>query len=311
MTPDVRVGQAQVIPVRGQDTYWINDSVFPFLPDKTGAGRLAFWGDGVVRRYAGPDIDHLAPAPDGKVPVENAPGKDRRWFANGTWMLTATRAADGVLVGFVHGEDHKFADGQYGEWNSTGVWTSNDDGVSWVNQGEAIGSRKPDVHAISGLAMNECLWDAGNKRWLGYSGPYAFVSTDLHALPGTWRGYNNGAFSQPIDVSAPQPPLTPAPGLEHAGVTWGGLTYNSFLKQFIMTWVRGRSIRVTFSSDGLHWGRVTTLFRDRNISYASIIGETDTRCGQDCSLVYMYTPPGKTISGNRKDMMRRPVHFEP
>jgi hypothetical protein len=47
-----------------------------------------------------------------------------------------------------------------------------------------------------------------------------------------------------------------------------------------------------------------------DISYVSIIGETNSPCGQDCNLVYRYHPPSKTVSKNCKDMMRRPIHFE-
>jgi hypothetical protein len=318
--PKFTVGEAQFIPVTGKRTWFMNDSAFPFLPDAAGKGKIAFWGDGEVIRYAGPDIEHMAPSDPGDKDVEvtDAPGTKSTWHRNGGWMLTATRLADGTLVAFVHGEDHKFDDTKYGEWNSTGVWISNDDGVSWVDEGEVVGSRKPEKHIFGGLALNECLWDAPNKRWLGYAGPYAFISTDPHALPGTWLGYHDGDFTQPIDVDAPKLPLTPAPGLEHSGVKWGGLTYNTYLKQFIMTWDWGTSVRATFSSDGIHWSPVVTLFDDSDapgalgddISYAFIVGDTDTRCGQDCYLVYMNHPPGKTISKNRKDMMRRPIHFE-
>jgi hypothetical protein len=316
--PKFTVGDAEVIPVIGKHTYYINDSAFPYLTDKEGTGRIAFWGDGIVIRYAGPDIEHLAPPPgNGTVTVTNAPGKDSSWHANGGWMLTATRTADGTLVGFVHGEDHKFADGKYGEWNSTGVWTSTDDGVSWTNQGEVVGSKKPDVHAFGGMALNECVWDAPNKRWLGYSGPYAFISSDPLGLPGTWYGFHDGDFTQPVDVGARMPPLTPAPGLEHAGVRWGGLTYNTYLKQFILTWDGGKSVKAAFSPDGIHWGPVTTLFQETlpgalgdDVTYPFIAGDTDTLSGQDCYLMYMLHPPGKTVSGNRKDMIRRPLHFE-
>jgi hypothetical protein len=316
--PRFTVGDAQVIPVVGKKTWFVNDSTFPFLPDKAGTGSIAFWGDAIVMRYTGPDIEHLTPPPDSAcVTVTDTPGKDGSWHRNGGWMLTATRTADGTLVGFVHGEDHKFADGKYGEWNSTGVWTSGDDGVTWTNQGEVVGSKKPEIGKFGGMALNECLWDAARKRWLGYSGPYAFLSSDPHAMPGTWFGYHDGTFSQPVDVNEPMPPLTPAPGLEKAGVTWGGLTYNSYLKQFIMTWDKGKSVKAVFSSDGVHWGPVTTLFQetlpnamDDDISYSFIIGDTDTLSGQDCYLVYMFHPPGITVSKNRKDMVRRPVHFD-
>ena len=317
--PKVTVGEAHVIPVHGKKTWFVNDSVFPFMPAKDGKGVVAFCGDAIVMRYSGPDIDHLTPPENDAIVVTTpAPGTSSDWHRDGGWMLTATRTADGTLVGFVHGEDHKFADGKYGEWNSTGVWTSTDDGLTWTDLGEAVGSQKPQKAAFAGMAMNECIWDAANKRWLGYNGPYAFISTDPHAKPGTWFGYHEGQFSQPIDVNAPMPELTPAPGLEKSGVTWGGLTYNSYLKQYIMTWSWGRSVKAAFSPDGINWHHVMTLYKDTetsnslddDITYAFLLGDTDTSSGQDCMLVYMHHPPGKTVSGHRKDMVRRPVHFE-
>ena len=231
-------------------------------------------------------------------------------------MLTATRLDDGSLVGFVHGENHKFPDGGYGEWNSTGVWTSQDDGVSWIDQGEVVGCKKPDKHSFGGMALNECLWEATNKRWLGYSGGNAFISNDPHGLPGTWLAYYKGDFTQKVDVNGPMPPLTTSPGLEKAWVTWGGLTYNSYLKQYILTWVGGDKVRAAFSPDGIHWGPVVNLIDKATaggeITYAFITGETDTACAQDCNLVYMLFRGDhvKSVSGNRKDMIRRPLHFE-
>jgi hypothetical protein len=84
------------------------------LPDKAGTGRIALSGDAVVIRYAGPDIQHMAPPPgNAPVTVTDAPGKDGSWHKNGGWMLTATRLNAGSLVGFVHGEDHRFADKKF------------------------------------------------------------------------------------------------------------------------------------------------------------------------------------------------------
>ncbi|HEX4141221.1 MAG TPA: hypothetical protein VHY09_12800 [Candidatus Methylacidiphilales bacterium] len=319
--PQFTVGPSTVIPVLGKKTWYVNDSVYPLLRARDVSGVLAFWGDGIVMRYAGPDIKQLTPPENSDVVTATpAPGVATDWRRAGNWMLTATRRPDGTLVGFVHGENHTFADGKYGEWNSTGVWTSADDGVTWTDWGVAEGAKQPEHHGFGGLAMNECIWDAANKRWLGYSGPYPLISTDPLAKPGTWFGYRDGAFSQPIDAQAEAPKLSPAPGLEKAGVSWGGLTYNSYLKQYIMTWVSGHKVMAAFGPDGLNWNHVSTLFDGEEngepsggeITYAFLVGDTDTSSGQDCWLVYMYHPPGKTktVSGHNKDMVQRPVHFE-
>jgi hypothetical protein len=134
------------------------------------------------------------------------------WAANGRWMLTATRAADGTLVAFVHGENHHFADSECGQWNSTGVLTSQDDEQTWVDHGQIVASPKPATAKFGGMGLSEVVWDAALQRWLGYAGRQPFISTDLYGLRGTWYGYYAGGFTQHIDVKAPTPPMWSAPG---------------------------------------------------------------------------------------------------
>lgn len=321
--PVATVGDITQIPVYGKDVWYINDSVFPWLPTKDGTHRMAFWGNGKIRRYVGTSFDNMkvdsaTGSPDGYISMSYAAGVDNSWTngydANGDWMLTATRAADGTLVALIHGENHQFKDGIYGEWNSSGVLLSPDDGLTWVNYGQIVGAPKPDHGQFGGPGLSEMIWDSANQRWLAYGGSTPYVSADPHAMPGTWFAYYQGAFSQKVDVTSSSLKTSPAPGLENAGVTWGGLSYNRYLKQFILTWAwygNSRTINVAFSPDGLHWGPSKTLFTESSpasASYAFIIGDTDTLSGQDCYLVYMRNPPSTNYM--RWDMVRRPLHFE-
>ena len=333
--PAYAVGADTLVPVQGDktDTWAINDSVFPYLPNADGSGYLAFWGDATVRRYAGADLLDLAPTPaadTGLATVAYADGVDSSpqdgWAANGRWMLTATRIADGSLVAFAHGENHQFADDSKGfEWNSTGVLSSQDDGFTWIDHGAVIASPKPSVGRNGGLNMTEVVWDASNQRWLGYAGKVPFVSTDPHGMPGTWYGYyddgkGHAGFTQRIDPASATPSLSSAPGLKNYGVTYGGLTYNRYLRQYILTWMNNgdtRNVQVIFSPDGLHWesGSQKVLASEPTgveVSYPFIVGDTDTLSGQDCYLVFMRQPPAgtPTASGLRKDMILRPIHFQ-
>ena len=333
--PAYAVGADTLVPVQGDktDTWAINDSVFPYLPNADDSGYLAFWGDATVRRYAGADLLDLAPTPaadTGLATVAYADGVDSSpqggWAANGRWMLTATRIADGSLVAFVHGENHQFADNSKGfEWNSTGVLTSQDDGFTWIDHGPVIGSPKPSIARNGGLNMTEVVWDAANRRWLGYAGKVPFVSTDPRGMPGTWYGYyddgkGHAGFTQRIDPASATPPLSNAPGLRNYGVTYGGLTYNRYLRQYILTWMNNgdtRNVQAIFSPDGLNWeagsqGVLASEPAGVPVSYPFIVGDTDTLSGQDCYLVYMRQPPSGTraASGLRKDMILRSIHFQ-
>ena len=333
--PEYTLGVDALIPVLGDksDTWAINDSVFPYLPNQDGSGYIAFWGDATVRRYAGADLLDLAPTPaavTGLAAVTTADGVDSSsengWAANGRWMLTAARIADGSLVAFVHGENHQFADKVKGhEWNSTGVLTSQDDGFTWIDHGPIVASPKPAIGSNGGLNMTEVVWDAANQRWLGYAGKIPFISTDPQGLPGTWYGYHDDGksppgFTQHIDPAAATPPLSSAPGLKDYSVTYGGLTYNRYLKQYILTWMNNgdaRNVQAIFSPDGLNWEPKSEKVlawepQGISVSYPFIVGDTDTLSGQDCYLVYMRQQPAgtPTSSGLRKDMIRRSIHFQ-
>ncbi|HLA72331.1 MAG TPA: Ig domain-containing protein [Steroidobacteraceae bacterium] len=322
--PKYTISDSVRMPVRGAatDTYYINDSVFPWLHSADNNQRLAFWGDAKILRYAGTGFDDMKPTSNksnGAVTLTYAPGVDHDyatgWGADGHWMLTATRTTDGALVAFVHGENHTFDDGVYGEWNSTGLLTSQDDGLTWVDQGAVIGSPKPAKHGDGGLNMTEVVWDAVNQRWLGYGGGVPFISNDPYGMPGTWYGYYNNGFTQYIDVNAPTPPLSSAPGLKDAKVKWGGLTYNTYLQQYILTWMADdKTVQAAFSPDGLNWKAMDKngLFKEQapySATYAFIVGDTDTSSGQDCFLVYMRSPH-TAPNNNNKDMIRRPIHFQ-
>jgi len=319
--PTYTVGAAEVVPVppgpNNINTWYFNDSVFPYMYAADGVTKMGFFGAGAVNRYSGVDMMHLQPAP-GAVTVTRAAGVDGTWAnaydANGDWMLTATRAADGTLVGFVHGENHQFSDGVYGEWNSSGVWTSTDDGKTWTNWGVIVGSPKPANGGVyGGAGLSEVIWDAKNNRWLGYGGNQPFVSYDIYAKPGTWFGMDSsGNFTIQMDPTTKPVGLTSAHGLTGA-VTWGGLSYNTYIKQYIMTWMPfgdTQTAYAAFSGDGTNWGAAIPLFSEdasHYITYPSIIGPTDTSTQQDTYLVYERTPP---TGPNRNDIVRRPLNFK-
>ncbi len=318
--PTFTVGHAQVVPtphVSGVDTNAFNDSVFPFLPSQDGSTMILFWGDGWAHRYAGPDLMHMQPAPGTLVTRTRAPGVPsgpNAYDYNGDWMNEAHRMADGSLVAFVHAENHIFSDGVYGEQNSTGLWISTDDGYSWTDYGQVVGSLKPaNGGGYHGSNLNVGpIWDEKNSRWLGYDGQVPYVSKDPHGMPGTWFAKDsNEQFTIPVDPTVSHIGATAVDSLP-AKTNGGNLSFNSYLNEFVMVYQcngDNTNVHISFSKDGLNWGGNTILAWESSpgtASYPQLIGTTDQAGGQDMQLVYERTPP---TGHNRKDIVTRPVHF--
>ncbi|MQA40751.1 putative Ig domain-containing protein [Rugamonas aquatica] len=348
-TPIFNVGQDVVVPTAGSTshdfyspTYYINDSIWPWLPNKDGTGYIAFWAAAKPQRYSGPDLFHLVQPKNSQTIMNTmiyAPGVDHSWAtgpaANGIWMQSATRTSDGTIVATAHAESHQFANGDIGEWYSTLLLTSQDDGITWTNYGPIVASSKNTVPSaptkiFGGLNMYTVIWDASNQRWLGYGATAAssngktsytghvtaYVSYDPKAMPGTWYGYYKGAFTQRIDVNAPPPALSPLPGLPNAFITAGSLTYNNYLKQYIFMWMvdgHDQQINAAFSVDAVHWGPAITFFTESTTPvlhkayYPFILGDTSTISGQDAYLIYMRSP---NTTLNVTDIISRKIHFQ-
>ncbi len=321
--PSVTAGPPTLIVDTGDNYFYNPDAAWPAIPSRDGTTNLAFWAPGIPTKYTGLNLDTMTQYGPGRAPVTDAPGVGTDYDTDGTWMLTVIRAADGVLIGFNHTEDHKFSDHGTGAWNSSGIWTSKDDGTTWTNQGEIIGSPKPAAAAFGGLNCAEMIWSTPLNGWIAYAYQgKVFKSTDPHALPGSWYGYYNGSFSQHIDPTQPAPSLTTAPGLPSSGstiVTWGSLSWNTYLNNYLLIWWGNNTVYMALSSDALHWGPTATLFVDsvsgESLSYANLIGQqrvngqnilSSSVTGQDCLLTYGASP----ATGRRqKDLKENWIHF--
>lgn len=320
--PQIAVGPPTLVIDPGEGFYFSPDAAFPYFPSADAKTKVAVWGPGRPTRYTGSSLDDMVQSGPHPAPVTRAPGIGAGWDSAGTWMLAASRAPDGTLVALTHVEDHTFSDGGKGEWNSSGIQISRDDGKSWTNLGQICGEAKPDRARYGGLDIRVMVWNRGRRAWIGYSGAYAFESKDPHAAPGTWYGYRDGAFSQLIDPKKPAPPLSEAPGLTNGGpqgVTWGSLSWNAYLKKYLYVWrAAGPSpmtVTMALSGDGLHWDLPTTLFAlpppvpdGHALDYPTLVGASSSLTGQDCTLVYAKVP---STGLRRKDMIEHWVHFGP
>ncbi|MFJ5293391.1 hypothetical protein [Streptomyces sp. NPDC088348] len=307
------LGTPQVVPVPSNPVNWYaNDSTFPYLPNAQGTTNITFWVDGANYRSTGQSLDTMGPINPTKAVLGS--GTSGSFDGNGAWLSSAQRDPNnsaGVIYGFYHAEDHVFADGSYGEWNSTGLATSTDDGVTWTKKGKIIGIPKPSAHTSGGVEANSVIYDKVNKRWLAIGHGVGFASTDPNAAPGTWKGWNQGTFSTPMPAASASPKLQALPGLS-TNMATNSITWNTYLNRYVMVWQAWgdtTGVHITTSADGVHWDPSKVLFgtdSSKQINYAQIIGVSSSQSGQDAMLVYEQWPP---TTGRNRDMIERPIHF--
>jgi hypothetical protein len=303
--------------VSGVSSWYFNDSVFPYLPSADGSTNILFWGDAWAHRYAGPDLMHMQPSPGTlvtRVRVGGLPSDSTAYDSNGDWMNEAHRLSDGSLVAFVHAENHNFATGT-GQWNSTGLWISEDDGYTWTDYGRVVGSPQPtngtDSGLFGGLNMSEGpIWDAVNQRWFGLDGQVPFVSYDVHGMPGTWLAKDSsGNFTIKVDPTKPLSGATKVVGLP-SSIAGGSISWNTYLDEYVMVYTcngDNTNVHISFSLDGMAWGGNGIVAWEPSggtVSYPQIVGSTDQLGGQTLFLVYDRQP---ATGGNNKDIVARQV----
>lgn len=332
VVPTLTLGAQTVTPTpvpSGESAWYYNDSTFPYFADvQNGGQNQVYWGAGVPHRYEGATLQSLAPSPGTDISDQagtvsyaaGAPGTgvgSRTYDYNGDWMTGAQYCpcGDGSIVAFVHAENHVFTNGS-GEWNSSGLYTSTDNGLHWVNEGEIVGSYEPTLKTNGGLNFTVSpIWQASKSRWLGFADLIPIMSQDPHGMPGTWYALDNGNNSWDVHI---QPNIsTYAETMElikglNSQFNGGDILFDTYLNEYVMVHqVNGDSehIWIAYSVDAFNWVDDSYVLTEPTgvlASYPQLIGTTDRSGGQTVQLVFDQSP---ATGGNNKDIISMPLTF--
>lgn len=172
-------------------------------------------GANQVRRFRGPDIDHLNTLPDGQLdPSFSQPHGDDRYWLSGLWSDGSTWYAT-VHVEF----NYNSIPVGFNWFRRIGLATSTDQGANWHYVGDIITSPNPtDIGGYPGAYYD--FGDGDQKLFVDYAGGYFYVyfmtawvykatgvrtetmrvarcPIDAKMAPGAWRKWYQDSWSQP------------------------------------------------------------------------------------------------------------------
>ena len=201
----------------------------------------------------GTDLKHLKPTPRRVL----SPGEPED-FDNGAAEAFAAFRSGPALFAFYQGVDRNnlpadSLSGTSGFYLSIGVAESDDDGKTWVKKGQIIRSEKPKEWALDshqwgrGIGLAGGVVDKSGKQYYIY---YTNLSTtqggaagqieaarcnldDGPPLPGNWKKYYKGAFSEP-GLGGKESPVIDVYASGHAGARYGRPVYSGSMQKYFM-----------------------------------------------------------------------------
>jgi len=328
----LRLGAEEtLLPDGALGLHYMPDIGVGVIDNEPGKLRLVFAAGWDSYRVEGTDIKHLSKANKILWPT----GKETD-FDNGDTGISQVLRAGGRLFAIYHAEDHhgmpKMQNGDPGFYAGVGLVESEDNGQKWVRRGQIIKSAKPKEykffpdHIVRGAGLPGAVNDP--------TGRYAFVYyTDLSLqenrgaqvcmaradlndgppLPGRWKKYYKGEFSEP-GIGGNETPVLSVLAMDEASALYPHATYSDYLKKYVMVfnvnnWKEAQGgkppvisgIYWATSADGIHWSEPVKLLND----YAyQMLGKSmsteptvifDGREGRTGWVVYEHSP--KWIGG--------------
>lgn len=341
----LHVGAAETLLRDGAlNLHYMPDIGVGVIDNEPGKLRLVFaagWDSYVVE---GTDIKHLTKARKVLWPTGKATD-----FDNGDTGISQVIRAGGRLFAIYHAEDHhgmpKMQNGDPGFYAGVGLVESEDNGQTWIRRGQIIKSFKPKEwmaypdHSVRGAGLPGAVNDpTGRYAFVFYTdmslqenrgAQICMARADLNEgppLPGRWKKYYKGEFSEP-GISGNETPVLSVLAMDEASAQYPHVTWSEYLKKYVMVFnvnnwkeaVGGKppvisGIYWATSADAIHWSEPVKLLADYayQMNGKSMSTEPtvifDDREGRMGWLVYEYSP--KWVGGGADQIIEGGVpHF--
>ena len=252
-----------------------------------------------VRSYLveGDGLDALT-----KSTMTLAPGRPGEFDNGYAGICSVYRHRDGKLYGFYHAEDQEdmppIPGGVPGFFCSIGMAVSEDRGQSWRKLGQAITSAKPKSWAAfpgqpdRGAGEVGVVLSRDTRHLLAYYTEHSRMErrgvqiclaradiSDQPPIPGTWRKYRDGRFSQPGFGGLDTPVLSVA-AMDNADAAFPQVSYSEYLGKYVMVFninvwkeyvekdrkLLKSGVYAAYSADGIAWSKPEMLVKDYAVS---------------------------------------------
>ncbi len=269
------IGNSESLNLTGLQ--WFPDGHSPFIKNEDG---VKVWLAGGPQGYmfTGRDLNHL----DEKATEVIGPsgeGFDRDYAAPGSVLPGKN---DGELLMFYHGENHPYAPNFFPFGAGIGLAVSTDGGFTWERKGQIIqgkndkqmetrpyGAGQPSVLVKDGhLHIYYIDWNGQDPDSIHL----ARAPIDSDGMPGAWKKYNNGDFSEDGLGGQSSPVILPSEGGDYSALP--GVSFNSFLNKYMSVFESKDGFYMTTSVDGIEWLPSQKLLGVQTANTGPEIGDT-------------------------------------
>lgn len=279
--------------------------------------------------WSGTDIDNLYPKTFMQGLTANAHyDRGRIYDAYGWWPFSLWVDNSGKWYSYMHTEDSIQVDtgniGHGSDLRTIALWTSIDQGAHWVYEGVSLSI--DSQYAVPGNLQTNWPRNGGtgdHKMVISKDGQYLYilytvftydnpeiVSNHVHGnlcvaravldsngVPGPFKKYYNGGFSQPgvggHETFVMSPTGVPTKDNSQRSVQW-----NEYLKKYVMVFAdRIDHLNISFSDDLVSWSTPQFLMRYDNFTlYANMVSfASDDKTGGKSVWLYYVTGDDYTV----------------
>lgn len=191
---------------------------------------------------------------------------DRNYAAPGSVILGKN---PNELLMFYHGEYYPNQPSTFPFDAGIGIAISQDGGTTWEKKGQILNGmgKNTEANIPFGAGQPSAIIKDNNilLYYTDWNGQYpdsihlARAPIESNGMPGSWEKFNRGQFKNEGPNGPSTPVVFPPTGEGYAALP--GVSFNTYLNQFVMVFEARGGFYLTTSNDGIGWSNPTSILK--------------------------------------------------